>query len=129
MPRYVYTDASFADGVAAIAVVGALGTHVRCILAANSTTAEHEAMRWAFELARQSDHGRGELVFRTDCKSTAKAFTAPVARGWRTEVVPRAQNVVAHGVASRARREDERRAPERAARWAARTAPRVRLRP
>jgi hypothetical protein len=128
-PRYVNIDASWRDGYAGIAVVGALGTHARCIRTRSSTEAEKEAMRLAFALARCSDDGRGVLVFRTDCATAAGAFTASIAKGWRTELVPRRQNTVAHGVASRARRTDESRRAglrprmdatdiERFARWA-----------
>ena len=109
MPRYVNIDASWRDGHAGIAVVGALGTHARCIRARSSTEAEKEAMRLAFALARCSDDGRGVLVFRTDCATAAGAFTASITKGWRTELIPRQQNAVAHGVAGRARRADEKR--------------------
>src|SRR5690242_14941623 len=46
-PGVVYVDASYRDGVAGLAIVGALGQHSRRIEAVSSTQAETLALGWA----------------------------------------------------------------------------------
>lgn len=101
-PEVVWTDASFCDGIAGLAVCGALGEHCRQVEASTSTHAEVLALRWAREIARAADIR--DLTFRTDCEAAYKRFGQPP-KGfhWIVEQVPRSQNQRADYLAGRAR--------------------------
>jgi hypothetical protein len=102
-PHVVYVDASWRDGVAGLAVVGALGEHSDRVETPSSTSAEVLAMQWAFCLARgQRANG---LTFRTDSQNAAAwaMGCAPKRGAWAVEWVPRHRNIVADRVAGDAR--------------------------
>jgi hypothetical protein len=54
-PNVVWADASYRDGRAGLAVVGALGEHSRTVDAVSSTQAEVLALRWAMDIAEAGD--------------------------------------------------------------------------
>lgn len=98
----VWADASFRDGIAGLAVCGALGEHYRQVEASTSTHAEVLALRWAREIARAADIR--DLTFRTDCQAAYKQFgEAPKGFNWIIEQVPRSKNQRADYLAGRAR--------------------------
>lgn len=99
----VYVDASFRDGFAGLAMVGALGDHYRSIGADSSTQAEVMALGWAMSMARANRlHG---LTFRTDCTAAFVVHEGAGAKaGWKVEQVPRAQNTHADRLAGLARK-------------------------
>lgn len=86
----VYVDASVRDGVAGLAVVGALGEFTRRVSTDSSMSAERWALEWAFAIAREQD--RRDLVFRCDCVGVIKRFNGSPARRWVIEHVPRKLN-------------------------------------
>jgi hypothetical protein len=99
----VYVDASYRDGVAGIAVIGALGTHSRRLECLSNVEAEIEAMRWALRLAK---HRRVvEMTFRTDSQSAARFEhnATPRWASWVVEWVPRYRNQKADRLSRRAR--------------------------
>lgn len=93
-PGAVYVDASWRDGVAGLAVVGALGEHRRVFLCRSNVVAEVEAVSWALRLAR----GREDeyLLFRTDSVPAARVAGAVCSARrrplWEAEWVPRRRN-------------------------------------
>jgi hypothetical protein len=100
-PGIVWADASFDNGVAGIAVCGALGEHVQQVEASSSTHAEVLALRWAMEIARASR--AQDLTFRTDCQSAYQNCRARKSERWVIEQVPRSRNLRADYLARRAR--------------------------
>lgn len=97
-PHGVYVDASYRDGRAGLAVVGALGTHTRVVAATGSVAAEVAALRWGVELARR--YRSPPVRFYTDSQAAAIA-----AAGWPEHVVqiPRRRNAEADHAARAAR--------------------------
>jgi ribonuclease HI len=98
----VYVDASFADGIAGLAMAGALGEATTTMLCAGSNEAEHRALAWAMQAAYRE--GRRDLCFLSDCTAVVKHW--PVGKptwNWRVEYVPRALNAVADRLSRRAR--------------------------
>lgn len=93
-PGVVYVDASWRDGLAGLAVVGALGEHVRQTRTRSNVAAEVEAVTWAIELARGREEER--LLFRTDSVSAAHHASSRCAARrralWEAEWVPRRLN-------------------------------------
>lgn len=106
-PHVVYVDASFRDGYAGLAVVGALGQHSDFTEASSSTHAEVMALHWAISIAKRI--GRTDLIFRTDCHAASRAWPAQHLKkmGWTIEQVPRRRNQRADMLAGRARSEGE----------------------
>ena len=103
-PDVVYVDASWSEGVAGLAVVGALGSHSRVCQAPTSTAAEVMALRWAFEIAEAQ--GQAGLIFRSDCTAAVNLHNRNNYRlGWRVEHVPRRFNASADSRAGIARRQ------------------------
>lgn len=105
----VYVDASVRDGVAGLAVVGALGEFTRRVSTSSSTTAELWALEWAFAIAREQR--REDLVFRSDCQGVVHSVGGtPAWRlvveawGWAVEYVPRELNRRAHSLCVVARK-------------------------
>lgn len=106
-PGVIYVDASFRQGMAGLAVVGALGDHQKRVEARSSTQAEVLALAWALEIAKATE--RWGLTFRTDCQAAFRQF--PLSRhrlignrlGWTVEQVPRRQNRQADRLAAVAR--------------------------
>lgn len=96
----VFVDASWRDGTAGLAVVGAVGAHSKRIQCSSSNSAECEALRWAFSIARPL--GRKDLIFRTDSQRAATT-QAPSKTGWAIEWVPRHKNARADRAATVAR--------------------------
>jgi hypothetical protein len=95
----VYVDASYRDGVAGLAVVGALGEHARLVAATTSTQAETMALRWAMEIAHAAD--ARNLTFRTDCSTALAAVgSGSRRRGWVVEQIPRYRNRQADALAN-----------------------------
>ena len=99
-PNAVYVDASFADGLAGLAVVGALGCHSKRVPAASSTEAERLALLWAVKIARQ--RGLTGMVFRTDNEGSTRV-QIPQRLESVVEWVPRHRNCEADDLAKRAR--------------------------
>lgn len=102
VPGAVYVDASVRDGVAGLAVVGALGEFTRRVSTDSSMTAERWALEWGFAIAREQD--RRDLLFRSDCVGVVKRFNGNAARGWVVEYVPRRLNQRAHSLSVVARK-------------------------
>lgn len=99
---YVYVDASYADGIAGLAIVGALGTHTQRAEAQTSTQAESLAMRWAMKLAR--DRQLTDLTFCTDCSAVRNmAGQGRKNERWTVELIPRHKNAAADRLAGQAR--------------------------
>ncbi|MGA9315839.1 MAG: ribonuclease H family protein [Solirubrobacteraceae bacterium] len=111
---YFNTDASYRDGWAGIAYdTNGLGRHRQLVPCASSSEAELLAVLLAMEVA---DTARlRSVVFRTDCEGTARPdrgrsrplqpLRERVSRllgerpGWKLELVPRRENVLANGFA------------------------------
>jgi len=98
----VYVDASVREGVAGLAVVGALGEFTRRVSTDSSMTAERWALEWGFAIAREQD--RRDLLFRSDCVGVVERFNGSPARGWVVEYVPRKLNQRAHHLSVLARK-------------------------
>ena len=99
-PWVVWVDASFRDGRAGLAVVGALGDHARTVKASTSTHAEVLALKWAMAIA----DGLLDLTFRTDCEKAYNALRqTPAHLRWTVEQIPRGHNHRADRLASFAR--------------------------
>lgn len=105
---YVNVDTKYRDGMAALAVVGAIGTHSKVVPCRASFDGEVKALEFAMEIA--AEQRVDQVTFRTDCTSAAHPSkrtirSAELMRAhpsWRVVVVPRRQNVAAHGVAAKA---------------------------
>jgi hypothetical protein len=102
--RVVLVDASFSEGVAGLAVVGALGRHSRREELPSSVVAERRALAWAMDIARDLGERERDLVFRTDCSSIVAHARRNASRRWTVEHVPRSGVREAHLLAGRARR-------------------------
>lgn len=99
----VYVDASYRDGLAGLAVVGALGEHTQKTKASSSVHAEVLALRWAMDMARAA--GMKDLTFRTDCQAAFNALCRSSKKmRWTVEQIPRRRNVRADALAGHARR-------------------------
>lgn len=99
----VYVDASWHEGVAGVAIVGALGAYTDRVPAPSSGAAEVFAMQWALKIAKEQQ--RQGLVFRTDNQS-AERFgknAVPKQYDWVVEWIPRRKNQRADRAASNAR--------------------------
>lgn len=108
---YVNVDATYRNGLTALAVVGLLGTHAKVTTSSSSVNAEVAALEYAMELAAEQHVDK--VTFRTDCVSAAHGSKrtsrmAELMRGrplWQIKCVPRRQNTRAHIVAGKAWRE------------------------
>lgn len=89
----VIKDASFADrqGMAALAIVGALGDHSRVTSARSSADAESKALAWAMELA--AGEGLRMVDFVSDYNPVVQPRAVRVLLrahpAWRVVAVPR----------------------------------------
>jgi hypothetical protein len=103
--QLVTVDASYADGVAGLAVVGVLGEHAKRVDARSSAEAEVLAMAWAMDLAREQD--MDGVVFQTDNTSACHYGLNRVRRSddWHVRWVPRRFTSRADRLAARARLE------------------------
>jgi hypothetical protein len=103
-PLAIYVDASWQDGVAGLAIVGALGSHSKRMPAQSSGHAEVHVMLWALRIAKHSRDER-PLVFRTDNQSAQRAGTRGIPNWaeWVVEWVPRRRNHAADRLALQAR--------------------------
>lgn len=99
----VYVDASYDDGYAGLAVVGALGEHHRSLSADSSVQAEVLALGWAISIAYAGK--LRDLTFRTDCQAAYEVHKDTGKKlGWTVEWVSRRHNVEADRLAGLARR-------------------------
>jgi hypothetical protein len=117
---YVSTDASYRDGWAGIAYESAhLGSHSELVKCKSSSEAELRGLLLGMRAAEQAR--LTNVVFRTDCESTAQphrgdsahlrplrgqaaAYLARHSPGWCLKQISRRENILANGLARNTRR-------------------------
>jgi ribonuclease HI len=98
----VYVDASYRDGIAGLAVCGALGGHHKRVRASGCNQAEVRALKWAIQIA--TDVAASGLVFYTDSQCAYLWFyQRERGHGWVAKQVPRGLNRRADRLAGVAR--------------------------
>lgn len=100
----IWTDASYAHGVAGLAIVGSLGEHWKRVKAPSSSYTEIMAMRWALQEAYAAKLPPFTR-FYTDCGAVIPRFQWIALRdhGWIVKQISRTGNRRADYLAGKAR--------------------------